>query len=187
MSKKYKYWFFYIDDEYLDIIYIEEPGSNLYAYTDNYDIAIKFKKTRNMRIFTMKEKILSRIDVNRLIGNFQREQLIEVNCISSLMNVRKSTFKYKIVMTQMEHTNIQNIIQHLCVKKLWDNTWINPKIFKDKYFESLYAIGFGYGYDMISDNTNVLLHEFISNTFTIDILSVFIDQYRFLLNKELLK
>ena len=43
MSKKYKYWFFYIDDKYLDIIYIEEPGSNLYAYTDNYDIAIKFK------------------------------------------------------------------------------------------------------------------------------------------------
>lgn len=187
MSKKYKYWFFYIDDEYLDIVYIEEPNSNLYAYTDDYDIAVKFKKTRNMKIFTMKEKNLDREEVNYLADKFQRERLLLVKYESSMTHSVLNKFNYKLVITQTEHTNIQNIVHQVFVSKMWDNTWINPHIFKDKYVNTLYEIGFGYGYEMISNKVDITLPTLIYHLFTPDTLGVFIEQYNFLLNKELLK
>lgn len=187
MSKKYKYWFFYIDDEYLDIVYIEEPNSNLYAYTDDYDIAVKFKKTRNMKIFTMKEKNLNREEVNDLADRFKRGKLLIAHCKSSMTHSVLDSFDYDLALTQMEHTNIQNIVHQIFVSKIWDTTWINPHIFKDKYVDMLYEIGFAYGYEMITDRTDILLPQLIHHLFVPDTLGVFIEQYNFLLNKELLK
>lgn len=187
MSKKYKYWFFYIDDKYLDIVYIEEPNTNLYAYTDDHNIAMKFKKTRNMKIFTMKEKTIDREEVNYLADRFQREKLLLVNYESSMTHSVLNKFEYKLALTQTEHTNIQNIVNQIFVSKIWDTTWINPHIFKDKYVSMLYEIGFAYGYEMIVDKIDITLPQLIHHLFVPDTLGVFIEQYNFLLNKELLK
>lgn len=187
MSKKYKYWFFYIDDEYLDIVYIEEPNSNLYAYTDDYNIAVKFKKIRNMKIFTMEEKSLNYEEVNRLAYKFQREKLVIAKFESSMTHSKSDLFKYELALTEMEHTNIQNIVHQIFISKMWNSTWIDPHIFKNKYLDMLYDIGFGYGYEMISDKTDMTLPQIIYSLFVPDSLGIFIEQYEFLLNKELLK
>ena len=83
--------------------------------------------------------------------------------------------------------DIQNIVNQILVSKIWDTTWINPNIFKDKYVTMLYEIGFSYGYEMITDRTDILLPQLIHHLFVPDTLGVFIEQYNFLLNKELLK
>ena len=146
-----------------------------------------FKKTRNMKIFTMKEESLTREDVNYLANKFQREKLLIAHCKTSMTHSVLDSFDYELALTQMEHTNIQNIVNQILVSKIWDTTWINPNIFKDKYVTMLYEIGFSYGYEMITDRTDILLPQLIHHLFVPDTLGVFIEQYNFLLNKELLK
>lgn len=185
--KKYKYWFFYIKPKYLDEVYIEEPESLLYAYTDNYMYFKKFKKERNMKKFIYEERLIDREEINKLSIYFSREVLLEEEYDTYDGNANLNTIKYKLVITKYEYSNIVSITNQIFMNKLWNCTWINPFIFKDEYIIMLYSLGFGQGYEMINGDNYDITVEKLYKMIKPDMLSVFIYHYKHLLSKDLLK
>ena len=177
MNNIFKYWFFYIKPEFKDLVYTEEDSS-LYGYTDNKEYSKLFKEQRDMNKFIVIKKEISKEEVNFLAREYPKEYLIKKTLKTKSSGMGSKIVDYDLVMTRYEELMIQTISYKVTTVDIFVSTWMDPKIFDDKYYSALKTIGYNYHFNILN---NCDKEERKNNKFQPDLLSTFIRHYGFLL------
>lgn len=185
INDTYKYWFFYIKPEYLDLVYTEEEDSLLYAYTDNKEYAKMFKEQRDMNKFFVVKREIDKDEVNYLAKDFMREYLIKKEVKTKSRGIGSKTIKYDLILTSTEEHMINHISSKILIVDSMCYAWLNPYIFNNEYLSALAVIGFKEKFDMMNNLDSVINRENKMGTnIQADLLSTFIKEYGFLLASD---
>lgn len=136
-DNKTKFWLFYTK--------YDAHGSNedyeLYAFTDNNEMAKSFKETRCMAKFYMKTVKLDRMNYNELIRHHMMCELefYEGNCKLESSNKIK---KYIMAITKREKQRLLTDITLVLHENLYYYVWDNISILNDEYLNALALLGY---------------------------------------------
>lgn len=183
-SQEYKYWFFFIKPEYLDLVYTEKD-SLLYAYTDNKEYSKLFRSQRDMNKFVMIKRNIDRDEVNHLAKNFTREYIIKKEIKTKSKGIGSKIINYDLIITKTEENIIQNNAYKALTVDMWTSAWTSPYIFKDKYVKALDIIGLVDRYNIINSWKSLDKKvDKVGENIQPDYLSTFIRQFGFLLKSR---
>lgn len=132
-EEKIKYWIFY------SIFNGDLYGINkyeIYAFTDNIELAEEFVNTRNMQLFYMKTIKMTIKERNEMFkdGNMNRElELYE----GYTKNKKYELIKFTIPITRSEKIFLYNHSSLLLHEKLYEYLWKNFSFIKSKYKKAL--------------------------------------------------
>lgn len=131
------FWIFYITKE--DGFY----GSDMYdvyAFTDNKDIAKKFKSTRNMKIFFEKKIKLNREEMNNLIRHHMISELKMYEGIS--IDKKHKSYYFELPLTLREKETCDSLSSLYTNEYIYRYVWNDASVFKDKYYYALKSLSY---------------------------------------------
>lgn len=145
-DNEFKYWIFYLVNSrcIFDI-----SNYDIYAFTDNKEIAENFIKTRNMNKFYLKKMKLNREERNNLIKNNLNSELSFMEGTTRTRKYKVTSFK--IAVTKHEKLFCNNDETIYIHEYLYRFVWGEPSILKDKYINALSTLGFIQMHEMIVD------------------------------------
>lgn len=120
-------------------IYILNKDGDIYAYTDDKELAKKFESQRNMKKFKKIKKNISKKEINELANEYQLCKLELVELDTKGNNGYSSC---NIAMTGIEHMDISNVGYTLKYVTLPKTAVVNPLIFNKKIYDALKTIGY---------------------------------------------
>lgn len=146
-DKLYKYWFFYSKDT-----------NEIYAYTDNKNLADGFEKQRDMNKFIKIKKKISRSLVNDLAKDYNGEYLLD-KYLRSYDHDTKEVNDCNIIMTNIEWITVSSIGFSFVNEDIYKYCWLSPYVFNDDVFNALKYIGYNDLHNVLvrtveDDNTN---------------------------------
>lgn len=182
MNKKYKYYIFYINtkEEYVCNL-LENDNLPIYAYTDNSDLALKFKIQRNMKYFIYKKCSLTRDEVRMLATEIPRSILINKNGISK-DPYTYADIPYDIVCTYIEEVSCNHMCWNAIYQKVWDCIYFDPMIINDRFRKSLECIYYIKHYNQVHQDVKDIETD-IFHFIKPDFLAAFVKNYGFLLRE----
>ena len=121
-------------------VFICYEDNDIYAYTENKKYAEAFRKTRDMDMFD--ERTYHDSVLKTFSKKCPEKRLISYT-LSSYDYQKKTPISEKIIMTKEERAYVQKI-QNLedLGSALYPSRWIEPCIFKDKYYNVLDRSGY---------------------------------------------
>lgn len=122
-------------------IYKLLKDSDIYAYTDDKEIAKYFELQRNMKKFKKIKADISKEDINYLAKEYQLCKL-EIEELNTCNHSGNSISICKIAMTGLEKLDIDNIGYTIKNVTLPSKATINPLIFNNKIYKALKTIGY---------------------------------------------
>ena len=131
MMKKNKIFIFYL---------LLEGGigvtfnKDVYAFTNNIEIANNFINTRNMDVFVCRIHKITNSEYNDFLKNYMKEELAMYE--SNTKN-RGSVQTINIALTRRERTMIRNEISNILYGKILEYMSWNTEIIKKKYRDCL--------------------------------------------------
>lgn len=133
-ENEYSYFLFSLKEDFAR----EHNYQNaLYAYTDDKEMKKNFMNTRDMSIFDVKKKRLSKNQVSCLATDFRDLSLVkyEFKIIKDI--------KITIPITMEEKSTIEGIGNIITLRDIYESaTDINPVIFSGKSIDVLQSIGY---------------------------------------------
>lgn len=129
-DKLYKYWFFYSKDT-----------NELYAYTDDKNLANGFESQRDMNKFIKVKKKISRSLVNDLARDYDGEYLLEGG-MRVYDSVTKETSECKLVVTKIEWITVSSTGFSFVNEEIYRYCWLSPHVFNDEIFNALKVVGY---------------------------------------------
>lgn len=131
-DNKQKFWFFYTK---------EDDGTyELYAFTDDKELANAFMESRCMERFYKKTEKLDRMNYNELIRSYMTCELEYFEGLCQLVSSECS--KFKLPVTKREKQRIladESVMLH---EKLYAHVWDNISILQTEYLEALWTLGY---------------------------------------------
>lgn len=129
MNDEYKYWVFYV-------------GKDIYAYTDDKELAKQFEKERNMEVFKKCKKELQRGSVNYLADNYQNNMLEHLKGTTKIAGIGSEVTDFDIAITKEEQILVMNMAVHITEQQIPNKCWTSPTIFLDNYRALLDKVGY---------------------------------------------
>jgi hypothetical protein len=146
-QKKTKFWLFYLID-IDEAMYTEEY--DLYAFTDNEELAKGFIDTRNMDKFFVKEVKMTLEERNSLLREYLNSELVELKGTTKGSHYKIHSFTIPVTSREkMYCMNDETIYIH---EYLYQYVWGDPEVFKNKYQKALMTIGFVGLHELIIEN-----------------------------------
>lgn len=134
---KKKFWFFYIIDKQIADEH-QVFVNDIYAYTDDPELAENFISTRNMSIFYMKTKKLTDSDMKEL---FRHYMIFELELFEgTTRNKKYHVKKFSIALTRRERQIVQAKSSVILHENVYHFVWNNIAPFKNKYIKALKTI-----------------------------------------------
>lgn len=185
-NNTYKYWFFYIKPDYLDMVTTESSDSLLYAYTDNEEYANLFMTQRDMNKFFIKKRKIEKDEVNYLANEFTREYLIKKDIKTKSSGIGSKIIDYSLIITRTEDCLIQSNAHKIIMVDLWITcTSFNPYSLSSKYIKLLNEIGFIDRFNIMNNTKHARNNiDKMGDNIHPDYLSTFIRYFGFLLSTK---
>lgn len=198
--KIYKYWIYYIKDEYVDDVPMNIPTyyggddhSNIYAYTDEKDLAKSFEEMHDMSKFIKKKASMDVRDIRVLTKVYRNGRMKRLDLTTRGLNDEKIEIPTVVTMDEEHMIDMKSIsiIENLNHKEIK----FNFNSLSDGLKKALKKIGMvdilmmrsGYSYFTISYNA----YSFTDNEsgkhtkeIYIDELEVYLDLFGSLLNTK---
>jgi len=198
--KIYKYWIYYIKDEYLDDIpmniptyYANDNHSNIYAYTDEKELARSFEEMHDMTKFIKKKVSMDVRDIRVLTEVYRNGRIKRLELTTRGLNNEKIEIPTVVTMDEEHMIDMKaiSIIENLNYKELkFDFNSLNydlQKSLKKIGMLNILMMRSGYSYFTISYNS----YSFTDNEsgkhtkeIYIDELEVYLDLFGSLLNTK---
>lgn len=175
----YPYTLFFITEKMNKYLIDQNHSGFIYAYTDAKEIAEKFEQERNMNLFKSKKKDLSKAEIHQLTKQIPKSFLILRKGISKNPFTYQQ-FDFNIAITMMEEYVCNHICWNILYQKIWENTTVNPCIYKKKYQQALNINMYNECFDVIAGSYSI---DEILMKLEPDFLSVFVNQYQELMRK----
>lgn len=194
MTRRYKYWLYFIIPEYKEQVCLENEDNLLYAYTDKKKLAEGFEQSRNMDLFKKKKVYLTREDVNLLAKEYPNSILNYHPAKTRTAGVGSPVIMSGFVCTMCEKIHVNNIATQMMLSTLWQYTWVNPYIFESKYVKALNYTNYILGYNMLNktpyksidypmpDEIAVDIDDILKIMYP-DLMSIFIHHFAYLLRR----
>lgn len=109
-------------------------NKDVYAFTNDPEIAYNFSKTRNMDVFVCKTHKITESEYNIFLKNYMKEEL---SMHESYTKTKKSIQTINIALTRREKTMIRSDISNILYEKILEYMTWNTEIIKKKYRDSL--------------------------------------------------
>lgn len=171
-----------------DVYYIfYEKGDDIYAYTDSKKLYKKFKKQRNMDLFTVVRLERTKESTHELAENFQQQILSEYSIKTK--NENGDVVLIRIVLSASEHLTINNYGFELLNNSILKFVWISPMLFKHSIFKALKELEYLSLYlsqSMTTRNVEYLsvLYDNIKHNLYPDELSIFLELFGYTMKGE---
>lgn len=177
-DNKKKFWFFYTKYD----AYGENDDFELYAFTDNKEIAQSFKDTRCMDKFYLKTAKLDRQNYNELIRHHMMCELSyhEGNCKIDFSNKLK---KYKMAITKREEQRLLRDISLFMHEKLYGCVWKDIWCLADKYIDALTLLCYPglQSYITLGENP---IHQSVEDAILCNDINLLFDQINWTITPE---
>lgn len=170
-EKLYKYYFYYIKSD--------NDKPELYAYTDNKELAKEFEIQRNMEIFSRVKHKLTRKALNDLVKEYPELSLELVTGYTKNNSYKSDSVEFHLVMTNVEKMSIISEYDNVINAKLWALTQNDPRLFNKDIKKALSYIDYEYGYaNYFSSNPELIsrYYDYICD-YEMDLFGVFISIY----------
>ena len=141
-SNKHKYWLFYLVDK-------DAEFDDLYAFTDNPELAENFIETRSCKKFYLR---IEKFDTSE-INQFLRTRLpLELSMFSGNMRIRSNDVKnFSVAMTDREISDIRMHFSSFLYEKLLSIELNDTRCLKKKYIKALQNLLFPPAFETIED------------------------------------
>jgi hypothetical protein len=137
-EKLYKYYFFYLKTE--------GYKPELYAYTDNKELADEFEIERNMDLFVKKKHKITRGAVNDLAQEYPELAIELIDGVTKSNDNISHTVKFSMAVTAVERMSIVTEFNNVVFYQLLSLSSIDPRAFKPSIQKSLNIIDYTYNY-----------------------------------------
>lgn len=132
-EKKKKYWLFYL------ISKVDIYGSlpyDIYAFTDDIELAESFVNTRNMNMFYTKQKKLNKKEINELLKTYMTCELGWME-ITTKIKEKYKVGRFNLPLTLREKQSCYNMSSLYLDDYIYRTVWDDNRIFKNKYANAL--------------------------------------------------
>lgn len=172
---KNKFWIFYIINKSI----AENNGefvNDVYAFTNDIELAENFINTRNMEIFYAKYVKLNKSEYNDLIRHYMT---CELEWFKGTTKNKKYKIKpIKVALTRKEKMRIQSMASLTLHEEIYKYVWKNIFPFKFEYIKALKVLLYLDLQRYITDGEELESHSIYSNDLAIiigNIRELFID------------
>jgi len=139
-TNKYKYYLYYLYDENID------DNVELYAYTDNKELAKQFEKERDMNLFHKRVMKFDRSTVNNLVKYNQPNNLMLMNGYTKDIDNPGIPVPFSLVVTEAEEMSLISSYDSFISYEIFSMARVNPFCFNKKIFNALKYIDYVYSY-----------------------------------------
>lgn len=150
-------------------IYKLKNSNEIYAYTDDKNIALLFESQRNMKKFIKKKKELDRRGISFLAKEY-RSNILKVCEYNTYDNIKNIT--YRLAVTENEDLSVKNlsfVIRHIDIKK---QCIYDTRIFNSDIRKALKILGYKTIY---KENNDLAFYD--SPDIKIDTVNLFLKNY----------
>lgn len=166
------YYVFFLNDEKNQ--YEDYCEKGIYAYTDDKELAKKFKETRNRKFLQIRKlKNVSQEYIHAFAEQFPGGYLIRRDIKTA--GSEGDCIKIPMVLTKIEYDVICNTEAFIIYNSI--NLWktpLNPKIFAPRYYEAMKILRFPY-MALVRDSDVLILDD--TSMVQIDQLQIFLNTF----------
>lgn len=164
-NKKEKIWLFYLisDEEIHNTLKYD-----IYAFTNDIELADNFTNSRDMSKFYIKCKKINIEEKNNLIKYYMNCELEKMTCMTRMKNDYKIQ-SIALAVTRKERISCQNLSSLYLNEYIYREVWNDPQIFKSKYRNALNTILYEGLHKYISLGDNEIWENSISKMHSNDL------------------